>query len=106
MEVLLTIAVLALPISGLYFWGRGVVRSNKSDMVLGFSVLSLTFVLAVAVSRSSAILAEVGMVALVFGIETLIVSAFAGPDCPISRKERTAVGVGALIGGALFSLIV
>ena len=106
METLLTIAVIAFPISGFYFWGRGVVRSSKSDIVLGFSVVALTFLLEVAVSRSSAILGGVSVLALIFGVETLVLSSFAKSDCAISRKERIALGVGALVGGALFSLVV
>jgi len=106
MQALLTIAALALPISGFFFWGRGVVRSSKSDIVLGFSVLALTFVVAVAVSGSSGFFPQIGLVALVFGVETLVVSAFARPDCPIGKKERTAVGVGALVSGAVLSLMV
>ena len=106
MDILLTIAVFALPLSGFYFWGRGLIRSSKSDIVLGFSVLALSFVFAAVVSRSSALFSGVGVLALIFGTETLIVSAFTRLDCPISRKERIAVGFGALIGGALLSLIV
>jgi hypothetical protein len=46
-----------------------------------------------------------GVWRLIFGTETQKVSAFTGPDCPISERVRTAVGVDARVGGALFSLI-
>ena len=105
MEIVFTIASLALPIAGLFFWGRGVLRSKKRDAILGFSVLALTCVSALAVSETSEVFTGLGILALVFGVETLIVSAFAKPDCPISRRDRIALGIGALVLGALSSLI-
>jgi hypothetical protein len=105
MEITFTIASIALPVAGLFFWGRGVLKSRKSDIILGFSVLALFCLAAVAGSGSSSIFSELGMVALAFGLETLVLSAFAKPDCPINRKERIAVGVGAIVAGALSSMI-
>ncbi len=106
MEALLTIAALVLPLSGFYFWGRGIVRASKSDVVVGFSLVALAFIVALVISGSSALFLGVGVLGLVFGVETLIVSRFAGPDCPINRKERIALGVGALVGGALCARVV
>jgi hypothetical protein len=106
MEIVLIVVSLALPMAGFFFWARGVIKSKKSDIILGFSILALACVGAIVVSDTSAVLSGLGMLSIIFGIETLIVSAFAKPDCPISRKERITLGIGALAVGAFFSMIV
>jgi len=106
MEFTFTIAAIALMFAGLFFWGRGVLKSRKSDIILGFSILAIFCVASVIASRSSAIFSELGMVIVVFGVETLVLSAFAKPDCPINRMELISLGIGAVILGAFSSMIV
>ena len=102
----LTIISLLLPLAGCFFWGRGLVRSSKSDIIFGFSILALVFVMSVVFSHASAVFSGLGILLFVVGVETLVVSAFARPDCPISRKDRITLGIAALIVGVLGSLVV
>jgi hypothetical protein len=106
MEIALSIAILALLVAGYFLWGRGLIKSKKSDLILGFSVLALWCFIAFGVADSSAVFSEVGMLVVIFGIETLVASYFAKPDCPLGKRERVALGTVALIIGFCGTMIV
>ena len=106
MRASLTIISLLLPIIGYFFWGRGLVRSSKGDIVLGFCIFALMFVIAVVCSDTSAVFFGLGVLLFFFGVETLVIGTFTRPDCPISRKDRITLGVVAVVLGVFGSLIV
>src|SRR6266498_2630376 len=41
MEIVSVIAALALPLAAFFFWARGLIKSRRDDIVLGFSILVL-----------------------------------------------------------------
>jgi hypothetical protein len=107
MEIISATLLLALPVAALFFWGRGILKSRKDDIVLGFSLLALVCLGSVVFSTRSAVFSGLGLVLFIFGVETLIVNAFAKDDCPLSRKERTGLGgLATLAIGALALAIV
>ena len=106
MELTLSIMSLAVLLAALFFWGRGIVKSRKGDIILGFSILALICLASFVLAESSAVFSGVGLFAILFGVETLIVSAFARQDCPISRRDRISLGVGTLVVGLFSSMIV
>ena len=106
MDIVSVIAALALPLAAFFFWARGLIKSRRDDIVLGFSILVLICVVSFVLSGSSAVFSGIGILIILFGVETLIVSAFAKQDCPINKKERISLGVAALVAGLFFSMIV
>ncbi len=99
---ILSVVVLGFPF---FFWARGLIKSRRDDIILGFSLLIFLCGAGLVLSGSSAVFSSIGVVVMFFGVETLIVSAFAKQDCPISRKDRISLGVGALVAGLFLSMI-
>lgn len=106
MQVVLSILALLVVLSYLFFWGRGLLRSQKDDMILGFSILSFICLVSIAFSDTSAVFSGIGILIFFFGLETLIVSPFVKQDCLINRKDRISLGVVSLVVGLLASMII
>ncbi len=106
MEIVSVIAALALPLAAFFFWARGLIKSRRDDIVLGFSILALICVVSFVLSGSSAVFSAIGILIFLFGVETLIVNAFAKQDYPIKKKEHISLNVTTLVTGLFFSMIV
>jgi len=99
------IILVALLIAGLFFWGRGIMKSRKSDLLIGSYDIAGVFIASFALFGSSLVFSVVGILLFVFSVETLIVSLFAKQDCPIQKKERIGLGIAALILGCAVSTV-
>ena len=105
MEIASAIAAVALPLAAFFYWARGLIKSRRDDIILGFSILVFVCLASFVLSGSSGVLSGIGILIFLFGVETLIVSAFAKQDCPIKKKDRITLGVAALFAGLFFSMI-
>jgi hypothetical protein len=106
MDLALTVVSVALVAAAFFFWGRGIIKSRKDDIVFGFCILIFICLFSMVIAHSSAIFAQLGILFILFGVHTLAVSAFAKGDCPLSKKERTGLAIAALTIGAFASMFV
>ena len=88
------------------FWGRGIIRGRKGDIVAGLAIFVFICVLLLAGSGTSAVFELVGLLLMLFGVVTLITGCFAKPDCPLPRPHRIALGFAAIILGLIMGMIV
>ncbi len=91
-------------ILGLLLWTRGIVRSNRSDMVLGISTFCFTAFAALMLWVDGYGSDGVTALCLAFGTSTLVAGSFTTPTCPVSRSGRICLGV-LFIGVALLAAV-
>jgi hypothetical protein len=90
---------------GILFWGRGIVRSHRGDLMLGFSLFVFACWIESVRERSTGVFSELGFAIMAFGTSTLVAAVFAKPGCPLDRNSRLGLGCAAIMLGLLFSLI-
>ena len=93
---------IGVAIMALFFWGRGMIRPNRSDMIAGFLAFVVTCALVFAVNENFAM---VGLFVIAFGGATLVLSRFAHPKCSLSKSERAGLGTLAICVGVLIQLL-
>ncbi len=101
-----SIAFLALVGAAFFFWGRGMVRARRDDLVAGISVFAVACLMCFGAAGSSAVFGQVGGLVMLFGFVTLIMSSFAKPECPLTRDQRIQFGIGAIVLGVLMGFII
>ncbi|MFH0910708.1 MAG: hypothetical protein V1918_04295 [Planctomycetota bacterium] len=99
------IASTALVAASFFFWGRGMVKAGRNDLVAALIVFMVACLSCIASASSSAVFGRVGGIVLLFGVFTLVMSRFAKPECPLTRDERKLIGVAAIILGLSMGLI-
>lgn len=97
--VLLTLVLAA----AIFFWGRGIRRSCRSDLTAGPAILVALCLILLATGESFGIIGELVMV---FGLATLLLSVMARPTSTLKRRDVLAIGAGTIILGLFLSLIV
>ncbi|HET6429075.1 MAG TPA: hypothetical protein VFJ30_11720 [Phycisphaerae bacterium] len=100
--VLLTLVLAA----AIFFWGRGIRRSRRSDLVAGPAILAVLCAILLAINSSSAVFGMIGELVLVFGFATILLSAMAGRGSLLARRDVLAIGVGCIILGICLCTIV
>ena len=93
-------------LTAIFFWGRGIIKAKKSDLIAGFTALAALCILNFVLSTSSAVFGLIGTLIIVFGVVTLLLSRSAKPNCPVSKQNLTLLGVVAIIVGFCLSLII
>ena len=91
--------------AALFFWGRGMVRARKGDLVAGCIILAVICGIFYVTATSSAVFSFIGMLVSGFGLATLILSSFASPNCPIRKDIRRTLGVVAILLGLFLQMI-
>ncbi len=100
--LLLTLVLAA----AIFFWGRGIRRNRRSDLIAGPAILAVLCVILLALIRSSAAFGLIGELVIIFGIATLLLSVMARPDGIFKRRDVIATGMGIIIAGVCLSLII
>jgi hypothetical protein len=105
----LDIAIFVLMSLGLgaavYFWRRGIRKSNKGDMIAGpLVLLGLCFALLLTSSGSGAC-GQMGCAIALFGIATVILSYTPKDSIILSRREQRLIGVAAIILGIALTTV-
>ena len=100
------IAFGALILAAFFFWGRGMIRARKDDLVAGLVVLIIACWICMIADGSSGSFSQVGGISMLFGFVTLVLSSFAKPDCPLTRQQRITFGIGAITLGLLMGCII
>ena len=93
-------------LTAIFFWGRGIIKAKKSDLIAGFTALAALCILNFALSTSSAVFGLIGTPVIVFGVVTLLLSRSVKPNCPVSKQNLTLLGVVAIIVGFCLLLII
>ena len=101
-----SIAFLALVGAAFLFWGRGMVRARRDDLVAGFAAFVVACLMCIVASGSSAVFGQVGGLVMLFGFVTLIMSSFAKPECPLTRGQRIRFGIGAIVLGLMMGFVI
>lgn len=93
----LSLLLVALPY---FFWGRGIIRGNINDLVMGVTILLIILGGLVALGGF-----QIGGILLfIFGGITLALDYFAKPNCPINRTSRISIAIIiCIVLGVLFS---
>jgi hypothetical protein len=95
-----------LVLAALFLWARGILKGQKSDLVASPAIVgAVCIVITVASSGSSAVFSAIGEVLLVYGIGILLLSRWAKPDCPLSKRDQRAIGAGLAIVGFCLCLV-
>ena len=100
--VVLTVALGA----AIFFWGRGIRRSRKSDLIVGPAILVALCLTLLAIAGSSGVFGLIGALVAVFGLATLLLSAMARPGSTLKRRDVLAIGMGTIILGFCLCLII
>ncbi len=102
---LLAVYVTAL-IASFFFWGRGLVRSSKGDLVAGIILFALICGISFVAAGSSAVFGLIGMLMILFGVFNLVLSTLAKPDSLLKKATLRMVGVVAIILRLCLSVII
>jgi len=94
-RVLLTLVLAA----AIFFWGRGIRRQRRDDLMAGPGILIALCVTLLAIVRSTGVFGIVGGSVMVFGIATMVLSAMADPNGMLKRRDVLAIGAGCIIFG-------
>ena len=101
---------LALPMLALgatiYFWGRGLRDSCRSDAIAGPCILAALCLFLLIVLDQPGTLALVGSLLAGFGLSTVLLSFMAPVAGLLSRKSILAIGVGLIILGMCLAVLV
>ena len=97
--VLFIIMLIAI-LSPIVFWSRGIIKGNKSDLILGVTlifVLPVVLVVLVIASGNPQVFTLISLVLFLFSLATLVAGYFAKPECPINKKYRIIIAIVILI---------
>ena len=106
MNAVLPLVLVIVLIVALVLWGRGLIRSNQSDMIAGCCIFGVMCILGIFAARSSAIIPFLGGALIIFSIDTLVAGAFGGAACPLKGTSRVILSLGLILLGILFLLVV
>ena len=74
-------------------------KGSKGDLIAGPLVLLALCASLVAFVPSSEVFGGIGLLVAAFGVGTLVLFAFAESNCPLSKRDILAIGVGMVIAG-------
>lgn len=94
----LVLVALALA-AAIFFWGRGIRRSRRSDLIAGPSILALLCLTLRIMAGGSGVLGTIGVLVMVFGLATVLLSGMVRPGSTIKRGDVAAIGMGMIIWG-------
>ena len=92
----------------LFFWGLGLVKGKRNNLVVGLAVFGMSSILFVFTSAASSGMVNteaLGYGAALFGAETVLVGFFSSASCPLKAGSRVAIGLTFVILGSLLLLI-
>ena len=92
-------------VASMFFWGRGMRKGKKSDLLAGPAILLVLCAVLFLLVGNSGVFELIGPIVAIFGICTLALSPFAGPNCPLVKRDRLAIGAGVIILGLVLSTI-
>lgn len=102
--VKLSFAIISLPT---FFWVRGIVKSCKSDLIFGFTLLCLAIPVAMSLGYGvGGAIGGFGFAMALLGLATFIASFFAKPNCPLQKRDRSAIAIGFVIIGLFLSSVI
>ena len=87
------LAITVIELVAIYFWGRGIERSSKGDMVAGFLILIMNCAILLYTSGTSAVINGLGLLLGAFGLFTLADISHATKTCPVRRSCLVAIGI-------------
>jgi len=90
--------IIVLPLISLFFWLRGILRANLSDLVAGLAILLVVSAGVLFVVGQSGAFNYVGCVLIVFGVATYVVSRFVKDTALFKRREL-------ILSAALFVVV-
>ncbi len=79
--------MILLPAISLFFWIRGLVRTNLGDIAAGLGILLVTCSAVLFILRSSAAFNGVGAVLILYGAGTYVASRFTSDNRWFKRKD-------------------
>ncbi|HPD29740.1 MAG TPA: hypothetical protein PLL20_07075 [Phycisphaerae bacterium] len=95
------ILMIVLPMIGLFFWVRGLMRASIGDAVAGLAILLLISTGILIVLRDSGGFDIVGCILIVFGVGTVATRPFATEKPPFKRRDLIPAGILFVIFGIL-----
>ena len=105
LEVMAYVLLTLMLAAAIFFLGRGIRRSRRSDLIAGPAILVALCLILLAITRSSAVFGMVGELVIVFGLATLLLSAMASTASMLRRRDILAIGAGSVILGVVLMLI-
>jgi thiol:disulfide interchange protein len=90
----------------LFFWGRGLLKGNRDDILLGLVLLVLSSFLAIVVVGHSGVISFIGGFLFLFGIVSLLMRKGAVENRLMSTSGALQIGIVFVILGILASLII
>jgi len=91
-------------IVALAFWGRGLVKSNRGDMIAGWCIFCVMCIFGVF-AGSSPIMLFLGVALIALGIVTITAGELSGPNRHLERSSRLIITIGLIMLGLLFLLV-
>lgn len=91
--------------AAIFFWGRGIRRVKKSDLIAGPVILLAMSILLIAVCGGSSVFSIIGGMIALFGIATLLLSIKAPQNGALRKRDIQAIGMGAIIAGFCLTTI-
>ncbi|NLX60033.1 MAG: hypothetical protein GXY74_13205 [Phycisphaerae bacterium] len=85
-------------------WGRGLVRGRRGDLLAGAGTLAALCAVAF-VMVTGCVFNLIGLMIGGFGLATFLIGPFAAQDCPLVRRDRLALGAGAVAIGVFLQMI-
>jgi thiol:disulfide interchange protein len=99
--------LLALPfLISLFFWGRGLRKGNRGDLLLGVLLLLLAAFLAMAVVGHSGVISFIGGFFLLFGIVSILMRKDAAEKKIMSKSGVILIAILLIVLGILASMVI
>lgn len=99
--------LLAVPfLISLFFWGRGLFRGNRGDLLLGVILLIIAAFLAMAVVGHSGVISFIGGFLLPFGIVSILMRKDAAEKRCMSKSGVILIAILLIILGILASMVI
>ena len=90
----------------LALWARGLIKSNRADLIAGCCVFVAVSALGVFWSDGRGFAPLLGIAITAFSIVTLLAGACGGKACPLESGSRWTLCVGMVLLGVLLLLVV
>ncbi|MFA5205025.1 MAG: hypothetical protein WC708_11545 [Lentisphaeria bacterium] len=99
------VSAIGFVVMTLFFWVRGVTKSSRSDLLVGILLLIVSCFALMATATSCEVLNMIGLVLIVFGIVSHMMSRKTEETSKVIRKSSLrAIGTGCIFLGVLMQL--
>lgn len=86
----------------LALWARGLIKSNRSDLIAGCCV----FAAACFLAGSTGIVPLLGVALIAFGVDTFLAGGISRQAHLLDRRSRLTLSIGLVLLGLMFLLVV